>query len=219
MFHGRRKGRYRDLEFPGISRRVKELSEPESDPDLSWLAYILLLYGRRIRNMTDESRKRDLYLGIGFLLFSLGVWIASFSIKHLVVARIGSAFVPQLAATLLGILSIVLILQSVLHASSDSSKTVSSTGEESREQETEAALKRRKRVRLTFLLILFYLILLEPIGFLITTALYLFFQFWVLTRRKPNLPLYGIIAVSTSVIIYYLFVKVFVLFLPAGILG
>lgn len=164
--------------------------------------------------MTSESRKRDLYLGIGFLLFSIGVWIASFSIKHLVVARIGSAFVPRLAATLLAILSILLILHSVLQAPGDSLKV-----EESTDQEMEAASKRKKRVRLTFLLILFYLIFLEPIGFLITTSLYLFFQFWVLTRRKPNLPLYGTLAVSTSVIIYYLFVKVFVLFLPAGILG
>ena len=164
--------------------------------------------------MTAESRKRDLYLGIGFLLFSIGVWIASFSIKHLVVARIGSAFVPQLAATLLALLSIVLILQSVLQASRGTSMVEKST-----EQETEAASKRKKRVRMTFLLILFYLIFLEPIGFLLTTALYLFLQFWVLARRKPNLPLYGIIAVSTSVIIYYLFVKVFVLLLPAGILG
>lgn len=168
--------------------------------------------------MTVESRKRDLYLGIGFFLFSIGVWIASFSIKHLVVARIGSAFVPQLAAALLGVLSIVLILQSVHRAPkgsiAETTKTASLT-----EQETETASNRKKRVRLTFLLILFYLIFLEPVGFLITTALYLFFQFWVLSRRKPNLPLYGIIAVFTSVIIYYLFVKVFVLFLPAGILG
>ncbi|MCX7788094.1 MAG: tripartite tricarboxylate transporter TctB family protein [Spirochaetes bacterium] len=164
--------------------------------------------------MRVESRKRDLYLGIGFLLFSIGVWIASLSIKHLVVARISSSFVPQLAATILGILSLILILQSVLSAPNDSSKV-----DVTSEQETESDAKRKQRVRLTFLLILLYLIFLEPIGFLITTALYLFFQFWVLSRRKPNLPLYGIIAVSTSVIIYYLFVKVFVLFLPAGILG
>lgn len=164
--------------------------------------------------MIIEYRKRDLYLGIGFLLFSVGVWIASLSIKHLVVARIGSAFVPQLAASLLGLLSIILIIQSVLHAPEGPSKVETFT-----EQEAEAASKRKKRVRLTFVLILVYLILLEPVGFLITSSLYLFFQFWVLSRRKPNLPLFGIIAVSGSIIIYYLFVKVFALFLPAGILG
>lgn len=164
--------------------------------------------------MTTESRKRDLYLGIGFLLFSSGVWIASFSIKHLVVARIGSAFVPQLAATLLALLSITLILQSIFQAPASTSQQGKLT-----EQDAEAYLKRKKRVRLTFLLILCYLVLLDSVGFLITTALYLFFQFWVLSRRKPNLPFYGIIAISTSIIIYYLFVKVFVLFLPAGILG
>jgi len=164
--------------------------------------------------MRVDARKRDLYLGIGFLLFSIGVWIASLSIKHLVVARISSSFVPQLAAIILAILSIILILQSVFGAPKSSAET-----EPAAEQEDQSVSKRKRRVQLTFLLILFYLLFLEPVGFLITTALYLFFQFWVLSRRKPNLVVYAITAISTSVIIYYLFVKVFVLFLPAGILG
>jgi len=159
-----------------------------------------------------ETRKRDLFIGIGFLLLSIGVWIASFSIKRLVVSRIGSAFVPQLAASLLGILSIILIVQSV----AAKSKAVP---EASQKEKPEVSAESRKRVLLTFLLILLYLALLEPVGFLITTAFYLFFQFLVLSRKKPNLPLYGLIAVSTSIIVYYLFVKVFILFLPAGILG
>ena len=159
-----------------------------------------------------ETRKRDLFIGIGFLFFSIGVWIASFSIKRLVVSRIGSAFVPQLAASLLGILSIILIAQSV----ASKSKAVPSA---SQKVKPEASAESRKRVLLTFLLILLYLALLESVGFLITTAFYLFFQILVLSRKKPNLPLYGLIAVFTSLIVYYLFVKVFILFLPAGILG
>jgi putative tricarboxylic transport membrane protein len=74
-------------------------------------------------------------------------------------------------------------------------------------------------VWLTFVLIFLYLALLEPLGFLLSTAVYLFFQFIVLSRKKPNLPLYGLLSISTSAIVYYLFVKVFILFLPAGILG
>jgi hypothetical protein len=53
------------------------------------------------------EKKRDLIVGAVFLVFSVAVFIATFSIRRLVVARIGSAFVPQLAAVLLGGLSIL----------------------------------------------------------------------------------------------------------------
>ncbi|MFQ3621011.1 MAG: tripartite tricarboxylate transporter TctB family protein, partial [Spirochaetales bacterium] len=118
-------------------------------------------------------------------------------------------------ATLLAILSLVLMVQSVTKKASSRADGTSIGGE----LDIDAQKKRRKRVQLTFLLILLYLILLEPIGFLITTTLYLFFQFWVLSKGKPKLPLYGIIAILTSLGVYYLFVRVFILFLPPGILG
>jgi Na+/melibiose symporter-like transporter len=112
---------------------------------------------------------------------------------------------PRIAASLLGILSIILIVQSV----SAKSKAVPAV---SQKEKPEGSAESRKRVFLTFLLILLYLALLESVGFLITTAFYLFFQILVLSRKKPNLPLYGLIAVSTSIIVYYLFVKVFISF-------
>jgi putative tricarboxylic transport membrane protein len=162
------------------------------------------------------GKKRDLIIGAAFLAFSVAVFIASFGIRRLVVVRIGSAFVPQLAAILLGALSILLIVQTLL-----SLRTVSEAEVPAKKEEQDRAeIKRRNfSVSATLVLILVYLVLLQPVGFLLTTAVYLFAQFIVLSRKKPNYPLYAVLAIGTSVIIYYLFVKVFILFLPAGILG
>jgi putative tricarboxylic transport membrane protein len=153
------------------------------------------------------KKKKDLIIGAAFFAISVGVFVSSFSIRKLVVSKVGSAFVPQLMAILLAGLSILLIVQAL------------TAKVEPAPEKKPASGGRNHSVWLTFVLIFLYLALLEPLGFLLSTAVYLFFQFIVLSRKKPNLPLYGLLSISTSAIVYYLFVKVFILFLPAGILG
>ena len=153
------------------------------------------------------GKKRDIIIGGFFLALAVIVYISSFSIKKLVVSRIGSDFVPQLMAIVLAILSIILIIQAL---------TTKTTSPNDTETPSRA---HRFSVAATFILIFFYLILLEPVGFLISSAVYLFFQFTVLSPTKINIPLYGLLSISTSVLLYFLFVNAFSLFLPAGILG
>ncbi|HUX14209.1 MAG TPA: tripartite tricarboxylate transporter TctB family protein [Spirochaetia bacterium] len=156
-------------------------------------------------------KQREIASGMGFLALAGIVYAASFSIKKLVVSRIGAAFVPQLAAYLLAGLSIVLIIQGLLlkpAAGADDFR--------------ETASRRETRFALwsTIILLTIYGALLEPVGFLITTTLYLFIQFIVLAgNKKKNFVLLGLISVATSVAIYALFVYGFDLMLPAGILG
>ena len=58
--------------------------------------------------------KKDLASGIGLLVFSVLLFLGTFTIKKLfIVSRIGAAFVPQLAAFILAGLSILLILQAL----------------------------------------------------------------------------------------------------------
>jgi putative tricarboxylic transport membrane protein len=72
----------------------------------------------------------------------------------------------------------------------------------------------------TFVLMAGYAALLPMVGFMITTAVYLFLQINILAENQHRKPvLFGIISVVTSVSVYYLFVMVFHLMLPAGILG
>lgn len=72
----------------------------------------------------------------------------------------------------------------------------------------------------TLALIAIYIALLEKVGFLITTVLYLYAQFIVITPRDQKVKhfSYAIIAVITSVVIYFTFRHGFDLMLPAGFL-
>lgn len=162
----------------------------------------------------QKENKKDFITGFVFLGIAATIFAASFSIKKLVVSFIGSAFVPQVTALLLAGLSVLLIVQSL---------SMSGAGRTEKEKTAppspDAAKKARFSIIATFVLLFCYLFFLESVGFLITTAVYLFAQFWVLSRKKPNLPMYALIAVLSSVIIYYIFVKVFILMLPAGIFG
>ncbi|XKY14446.1 tripartite tricarboxylate transporter TctB family protein [Stutzerimonas stutzeri] len=72
----------------------------------------------------------------------------------------------------------------------------------------------------TLALIAVYVALLQQVGFLIMTVLYLYAQFIVITPReqKVNHISYIIIAVVTSAAIFYLFRQGFDLMLPTGVL-
>ena len=72
-------------------------------------------------------------------------------------------------------------------------------------------------------LLIFYAILMEPLGFVISSIIYVFFQIWVLTpinKRDLKMKLMaGGLSVFFSIGLYYLFTKYFMVLLPAGILA
>lgn len=68
--------------------------------------------------------------------------------------------------------------------------------------------------------LLFYVVAFEFVGFIIATAIYVFIQTLILsddTNRKPKL--FALIAISTSLVVYGLFVYVFEKPMPTGLLG
>ena len=73
------------------------------------------------------------------------------------------------------------------------------------------------RALIMLLLTLLYYKLLKPVGFLLTTPLYLFASFILFGYKKKVKA--AIIAIVFSVVVYFLFTKVFLVILPRGILG
>ena len=67
-------------------------------------------------------------------------------------------------------------------------------------------------------LVALFILALRPLGFPIAASGFLFVQFIVLTPagQKPNLPLYALLAVVSSAVIFALFRYGFNLLLPAG---
>lgn len=86
------------------------------------------------------------------------------------------------------------------------------------DDETGLARPNYGTVAKTLALFAIFIALLRPIGFPFAAALYLFFQFVVLTPggRKPSYGLYAFLAVLCSVVIFVAFRYGFDLILPSG---
>lgn len=157
--------------------------------------------------MGKKINYKDLGAGIFFLLFSIIIYIQSLKIHITVGDIMGPRFFPQLVSIIMGSLSFILILISFKS-----------------KEKSEKIFENKSSLIMTLVILLIYAILLEAIGFIILTIVYLFIQILLLLPKeylkdKKYLALTGIVSVITPIFLYFLFYKVFSIFLPAGILG
>lgn len=90
--------------------------------------------------------------------------------------------------------------------------------EDNKEHEDETG--NRKRVIGSLGLMVAYAIIIKPIGFFISSFLYLFFQsLLIYPDRKKNYLISALIAIIFSLAVYLVFTRAFSLALPRGILG
>lgn len=123
-----------------------------------------------------------------------------------------SGFVLRIVGLFLVLLSGILLVQSIR--------------KDWRGEKNEEGEKKKETLNVfgTAVLLLVYILLLEPLGFLVSTVLYLLAQFSYLTqpdklRSVRTLGLYLAVALTVSGGVYFLFLKAFHLILPTGILG
>ncbi|SDK99127.1 tripartite tricarboxylate transporter TctB family protein [Natronincola ferrireducens] len=122
---------------------------------------------------------------------------------------LGSDFMPKVGSSLLIIIGLAILIQASIKFKS---KAVA---------DDEVSLKPvNLPVIYTLISLLAFVGLVEKLGFLITSMLYLMFQIYILTPKgKFSFIKTGVISITTSIIIYFIFVNFFKLILPAGILG
>ena len=81
-------------------------------------------------------------------------------------------------------------------------------------------MKDYREVILSFLFLLIYILLLQPVGFIIMSALFIFAEAMVLTPKEKRKPLIAaIVCIVAAVIVDFAFVNLLHVLLPAGILG
>jgi putative tricarboxylic transport membrane protein len=154
-------------------------------------------------------------IGGGILVvFSLFIFIASFSIPTTDVSKIGSAFFPKLLSVILFMLGLQLLVSGLIHSYQNKRRSISSdSSQKGAERTLDIA------VVLTPLLIFAYFMLVKPLGFIISTTLYLFFQIWTLySDARMNKVLIASASLFFSIVVYFIFRTAFDLYLPAGIL-
>lgn len=160
------------------------------------------------------KKYRDVILGAFVILLGVGLYIMSFGIKSVALNLIKADFFPRLIAGLFVILGAILLAMGLKEA-----KTyVEPEKKEAPFWKNDGTISMLE----TLALIAVYVLLIKSVGFIIMTFLYLLAQMYVLTpkekRTKKNLLLFIAISFITSFGIYLLFVRVFYLMLPAGIL-
>lgn len=157
--------------------------------------------------MNKKINYRDLGTGLFFMIFAIVMYQQSYNIVITVHDAMGPRFFPQLVSILMGILSIILIISSF-----------KSSLEPGKKFENKSSLLT------TIIILILYALFLEKIGFIILTTIYLFFQIILLLpkeyiKNRKYLLITGAVSIITPIFLYFLFYKVFSIFLPAGILG
>jgi putative tricarboxylic transport membrane protein len=164
-----------------------------------------------------ENKLVDILSAVFLAALSFLLYVSTFSFKQLTISAIGSAFMPQIVAIGLFILSVVLFINAFIGWKKE---------KKSAEETEESQIKEEKEkisytlVFISLGLMVIYLFLISKIGFLIATSAYLFIQIYLISPDDKRSPIkFAITSIVTSVLVYYVFKNVFYLMLPAGILG
>jgi len=161
------------------------------------------------------KKYKDVFCGSFLIVLAAVLFILSFGIRSVALNLIKADFFPRLDAALLLVLGMILIVTGMLKARSYQPEAESSSVPFWKYDPTVSMLE-------TLALIALYITVLKPVGFIISTMAYLVIQMFVLTpkekRNKKNLLVFCVISLIVSVVVYLVFVKVFYLMLPAGIL-
>lgn len=116
----------------------------------------------------------------------------------------GSDFMPKLCTTLWIVIAAGLLLESVsMKDDGDKKLSINLSG-----------------FGLTILFLVLYVFLMPLLGFILSSIFYMFAQMMLFVpavyRTKRNIILFAVLSIVAPVAVYYLFVNVFYLLLPAG---
>ena len=157
---------------------------------------------------------KDLILGVVMLLFSGFYLYFAQQIKtrpKLTPSYASAQIVPVLLGTLLAVLSVIMIVQSVLRLKKEGA--VSS-------EDTPASDKSGMiSVALTFAVMIIYTLVLPVLGFCLSTFVYLLLQILILApKEKRNIKLFVLISVVFTAVVFVVFRIGLQQLLPRGII-
>lgn len=157
-----------------------------------------------------SQNKKETLSGVIFFLIAAALYAGSYSIVVTTSDAMGPQFFPRTVAVLMGLLAVVQI----------------GAGLKKESRETASGEKGgfNLRAAATIGILFGYALLVQKIGFIIMTALYLMAQICLLlpdTRLKTRkgILITAAVSVVTPIFIYELFYRCFGIFLPNGLLG
>jgi putative tricarboxylic transport membrane protein len=168
--------------------------------------------------MIEKNIKRDIGIGLFFLLFALCYFIGTFSIESYNPFgdnSLSSKAIPQLLAAIMGILGLFVLIPAVTKACNKKNKGNNNDGTSSTDKLTII------KIFTAVILLVLYISLFDKFGFILSSLLYLFFMIVMLLPDKKTKYIVFTLVFSTgvSVLIYMIFNKCLGLILPSGVLG
>ena len=150
--------------------------------------------------MKSDDRRSSLF----WLCFAMFFFVGSLKLGVGTTSAPGMGFISSGTSVLLGVLSIVLFLKTIL---------------KNRGGETAANLPAIswRRVLLILISLALYALLLPVAGYLVATFFFMAFLFWVV--RRPKLHWVLTLSCVTTFVTYYVFVKWLNCQFPTGLLG
>ena len=153
------------------------------------------------------QRRRELIGGTIFFIFAAVYFVMALQIPEFNDGFVSSDAMPKIYGILLMLLSAVQIF-SALRKKDTPAK-----------EEGDGKFVVVPEVMITFFFLILYVVLLKPLGFVISTIIFLLGMITLFTpKEKRNIIKIVLISVIFSVAVYWLFAKVLSLSLPQGIL-
>ena len=158
-----------------------------------------------------KIKNKDTISGLFLVILSVAAWFGTNNFNRSSISSYGNpATVPRAAIAILFVFA-VLILADGLKGKETEAEA---------EKDSTHSIKYRLPEISTYILIVLYVAFLKPVGFVISTAVYLFFQMLALSCFDvKNCWKYAIIALLVSPVIFYIFRVFFNVFLPTGLLN
>lgn len=153
----------------------------------------------------------DIVVGIFYTALGATVIYLAQQLPKSRVMKIGPNFMPLVIGSLILILALMLLFSSIKNFKRNAAKA----------EAMPADTSDYKRVLASLVLVVIYVNILAPVGFILSTLGYLFLQIIVLApddrRTAKNILLYAIIDVVFVLVVFFLFRYGFKIVLPAGI--
>lgn len=153
----------------------------------------------------------DIVTGIFYAVLGGVVIFLSQQLPKSKVMKIGPDFMPMLIGIVILILALILLVTSIKNFKANSEKVASMPADTSD----------YKRVLASLVLVVIYVNILAPVGFIISTLAYLFLQIVVLApndrRTLKHLTSYAVLDIVFVFVVFFLFRYGFKIVLPAGI--
>lgn len=174
------------------------------------------LYCQWSKTMTSKEVK-DFFAGLLAIVFSIVYFFNTLNIKSMGFSQISASFFPRIIAILLLLLGLILVIKNLKN-------TITWFKEINFYSTKNLTLDKsfffRHKVVFTMLFFALYCILIDILGFLSASILYLFFQILLFSNAftKKTILTSSLIAVMASVVVYVTFQFGFSISLPNGLL-